>query len=323
MKRLTRFGWVLALGSGACTDVPSMMPVDAQGADRTVVDSQSAQDSAATSDAQGADSGAMDVASNDASSGADVTDAGARTDAMGCPSTVGDDGNGVFPSYCSCVPNTTRACSVAPAAMANVGACRRGVQRCVGSGELGSWGASCEGAIGPVTEVCGNSIDDDCDGMTDEDCGCTVGATMNCYSGPAGTAGVGACRNGTRRCMAGSPATFGACTDEVVPRSEVCGNSVDDDCDGSVDEDCATCSPATVAWPIPVGTTGGPECIRTGGGTCEAMLSCTGSSCGAAACGQPHCGTLRCNDGSYVRPQYCTVRAMCTGSGIVATGFSW
>lgn len=134
---------------------------------------------------------------------------------------------------------------------------------------------------------------------------------------------MGACRAGTRTCMAGMPATFGACVGEVVPRTEVCGNSVDDDCDGMTDEGCGTCSPATVRWPIPAGTVGGPECIRTGGGTCEAMVTCTGSSCSAPSCGEPHCGTLRCNDGSYVRAQYCTVLSMCTASGITTTGFTW
>ncbi len=320
MKTIARVGVAALLICGACADGPMLAPTDAQRADRgTGTDTG---DSASTVDSGVlADTGAMDVVSVTDVATDTVTDTG--EDAPPCPTIVGDDGTGVFPSTCNCVPNTTRACSIGPRATAGVGACRRGVQRCIGSGELGRWSDTCEGAVAPTTERCDNMTDDDCDGTTDEDCGCMVGSTMSCYSGPAGTMGMGACRAGTRTCMAGMPATFGACVGEVLPRTEVCGNGVDDDCDGMTDEGCGTCSPATVMWPIPAGTVGGPECIRTGGGTCEAMVTCTGSSCRAPSCGQPHCGTLRCNDGSYVRAQYCTVIATCTSGGITTTGFTW
>lgn len=317
MQMISRLGVFAVLICGACADGPTLAPTDAQRVDR--VDGADAGDSGVL-----VDSGvAMDASAMDAESDV-VTDTG--VDAPPCPTIVGDDGTGVFPSTCNCVPNTTRACSIGPRATAGVGACRRGVQRCIGSGELGRWSDMCEGAVAPSAERCDNMLDDDCDGTADEDCGCMVGSTMSCYSGPAGTMGMGACRAGTRTCMAGGagmPATFGGCVGEVVPRAEVCGNGTDDDCDGMTDEGCGTCAGATVSWAIPAGTSGGPECIRTGGGTCEAMVTCTGSSCGAPSCGQPHCGTLRCNDGSYVRAQYCSVRAMCDGSSIVTTGFSW
>jgi hypothetical protein len=301
------------------------MPVDASHAERAVA--ADAGDSATASDtgvAQGSGVVTDAMAAMDASGDARVT-VDASGDGPMCPTIVGDDGTGVFPSSCSCVPNTTRACSLGPRATAGVGACRRGVQRCIGSGELGRWSETCEGAVAPSAERCDNMIDDDCDGMTDEDCGCMVGSTMSCYSGAVGTMGVGACRAGTRTCMAGTPATYGACVGEVLPRAEVCGNSVDDDCDGMTDEDCLMCAPATVRWMIPPGTVGGPECIRTGGGTCEQMLQCSGSSCGrvSSCTSMFHCGTLRCNDGTYVRAEYCSVIAMCGPGGITPTGFTW
>lgn len=88
-----------------------------------------------------------------------------------------------------------------------------------------------------------------------------------------------------------------------------------------------SCDPAAVRWNIPVGTRGGPECITTGGGYCEGTGYCSGGTCRTtppSGCGESHCGTLRCNDGTYIRPMYCTVIATCDGtSGIIATGYTW
>ena len=50
-------------------------------------------------------------------------------------------------------------------------------------------------------------------------CPCQQGQTKVCYTGPAGTEGVGACRAGNQMCFAASesPAGFGSCTGETVP----------------------------------------------------------------------------------------------------------
>jgi hypothetical protein len=77
----------------------------------------------------------------------------------------------------------------------------------------------------PSGETC-NNRDDDCDGRIDD------GLSRDCYTGPAGTAGRGACRRGTETCGAGR---WGACAGQVLPRAETC-NRIDDDCDGMVDE---------------------------------------------------------------------------------------
>ena len=77
----------------------------------------------------------------------------------------------------------------------------------------------------PRMEEC-NNRDDDCDGQIDED------VTQSCYTGPAATRDVGACRAGTQMCNAGM---FGACVGERLPATETC-NGLDDDCDGAVDE---------------------------------------------------------------------------------------
>ena len=63
---------------------------------------------------------------------------------------------------------------------------------------------------------------------------CTPAASEACYSGPAGTAGVGACLQGTRTCSGAG--TWGPCQGEVVPALDACGNGLDEDCDGSADD---------------------------------------------------------------------------------------
>lgn len=60
---------------------------------------------------------------------------------------------------------------------------------------------------------------------------CTPGEVVDCYSGPAGTAGQGICKAGTQTCAADG-AGFGACDGEQLPELEDCATPVDEDCDG-------------------------------------------------------------------------------------------
>jgi len=68
--------------------------------------------------------------------------------------------------------------------------------------------------------------------------GCAAGSVEACYDGPAGSAGKGICRAGSRSCADGG---WGACTGSVTPGEEVCDGQ-DNDCDDEVDEGCA-CTP--------------------------------------------------------------------------------
>ncbi|HPQ81111.1 MAG TPA: putative metal-binding motif-containing protein, partial [bacterium] len=103
-----------------------------------------------------------------------------------------------------------------------VGACRRSFPTCMSGSQ-----ARCEpGEPGP--ELCGDGLDNDCDGKIDEGFQ-DVGQT--CYSG------VGACRRaGKIVCDATKLSTE---CDAVAgePGVEMCGNRIDDDCDGEIDTD--------------------------------------------------------------------------------------
>ena len=61
--------------------------------------------------------------------------------------------------------------------------------------------------------------------------------TIACYSGPAPTKGVGACKAGKQTCDSGG--TLGSCVGEVVPAAKELCNGIDDNCDSVVDEGCA------------------------------------------------------------------------------------
>lgn len=81
--------------------------------------------------------------------------------------------------------------------------------------------------------------------------------TQACYTGPANTMGVGACKAGVQTCIG----TLGSCDGQVLPAAqENCFNDVDDDCDGVVNNGCPTAL-----------TTGTPRVLtlygNAGGGT--------------------------------------------------------
>ena len=101
---------------------------------------------------------------------------------------------------------------------------------------------------------------------------CAPGTTRPCYTGPAGTEGVGACKGGVQVCDAHG--TFsGVCAGEVLPRPETCLTPVDDNCNGQTNEGGpgCVCPPGEMSacYTGPPGTEGVGIC--TGGvKTCNA-----------------------------------------------------
>jgi hypothetical protein len=112
----------------------------------------------------------------------------------------------------------TRSCYDGASGTEGVGPCHGGTQTCDGT----VWGA-CTGEQVPTGEVCGNGVDDNCNGMVDENVDMDGDGFTTC--------GGDCCDSVTDGC--GNPAL-------VNPGAfEVPGNNVDDDCDGKVDESSA------------------------------------------------------------------------------------
>lgn len=152
-----------------------------------------------------------------------------------CSTGVDDDCDGALNEEgpdCTCVPGTTTPCYTGPGGTQGVGACLGGTSTC---NVLGTGYGVCTGQILPATETCNTVVDDDCDGQANESgvgCVCTPNANVACYSGPAGTQGVGICVAGTALCN-GQGTALGACVGQVLPAVETCANLLDDDCDGT------------------------------------------------------------------------------------------
>lgn len=143
-----------------------------------------------------------------------------RNDCNGDPSD-GCETNG----ECTCVPGEMQACYTAEPATLDVGECHGGMQVCNDFGT--AWGP-CEGEVIPDVEVCGNGLDDNCNGMADEDLDADGDGWTVCGGDCCDEAGA-ICSNPNLV----NPGAF-----------EVDGNMVDDDCDGVADNPLAACDAA-------------------------------------------------------------------------------
>ena len=149
-----------------------------------------------------------------------------------CNGQVNESGEG-----CGCVPKATVSCYTGAAGTDGVGPCKAGTKTC---NEQGTAYGPCVGEVLPQAETCNTPEDDDCDGQVNEGgagCVCLPNSTSSCYSGPAGTAGVGVCKAGVRTCNAQGTG-FGACVGQVLPAAENCSTPTDDNCNGAVNEGC-------------------------------------------------------------------------------------
>jgi len=73
-----------------------------------------------------------------------------------------DDLDGKVDEGCPCSSGATQKCFPGQAVQLQ-GICKQGTQSCVASTEFGGWGP-CTGAVKPRAEICGDGIDQDCDG---------------------------------------------------------------------------------------------------------------------------------------------------------------
>ncbi|MEJ7731109.1 MAG: hypothetical protein WKG00_18075 [Polyangiaceae bacterium] len=149
-----------------------------------------------------------------------------------CATLDDDNCDGQPNDGCPCMPNEVQDCYTGPAGTAGKGICKVGTQQC---DALGTMFGPCNGDVTPQAETCNTPDDDDCDEQTNEEgagCVCPPNSTEACYTGPAGTSGVGICQAGQHQCNDQGTA-YGACNGEVLPGTEACLLVPDEDCDGS------------------------------------------------------------------------------------------
>ena len=176
---------------------------------------------------------------------------------------------------CDCLVGAHQACYTGPTMTRMRGICRDGTQTCAATASGSAWGM-CDGQTLPETADRCDGQDRNCDGTPNNapgGCVCTPGQTQSCYTGPAGTQGMGTCRAGTQTCaLVSGTAAWGSCANEVTPQP---GN-------------CAVASCLGADLPNP-----GCDCIN------GRTRSCYSGPMGTLGRGACRAGTQTCSGGSF------------------------
>jgi hypothetical protein len=120
-----------------------------------------------------------------------------------------DDGN-----PCVCVPGAVESCYTGAPGTEGIGPCAAGSRTCAMSGL--KW-SECQNQVLPQWEICGNQVDDDCNGLADDDLDLDGDGWTRC-NGDCGEHGT--------------PGLLGVLPHLINPGAmEIILNGVDDDCD--------------------------------------------------------------------------------------------
>lgn len=96
------------------------------------------------------------------------------------------------------------------------------------TGDTGDTGDT--GNTGNTGDSCNSDTEiDDMEGTYPE---CTPCEKRECYEGPSSTKGVGLCKAGVTTCTEDGT-EWGECLGQVLPKAEICGDGIDQNCDGS------------------------------------------------------------------------------------------
>jgi len=125
-----------------------------------------------------------------------------------------------------CAPGSQEPCYTGAPGTEGVGACVAGVATCAADGS--TFGA-CVGEVVPVTEVCSNGADDDCDGAVDE--------ADEDVDGDGFSECEGDCCETVDQCPEPTLVNPGA----IEAPTEIDSVAIDDNCNGTVDEAQGTC----------------------------------------------------------------------------------
>ncbi len=188
-------------------------------------------------------------------------------------------------------------------------------------------------------EVCGDELDNDCDGYVDEGCEDGCSSDADCSAGRICQGGVCASAlpcAADLDCPSGQQCVAGVCRPQQGCAPEVCGNGLDDDCDGLIDEGCPACRSDTDCAPDEVCQLDSgrcqpacqpqPEICNGADDDCDGLidedfdLQNDPDNCGA--CGQACDPGESCQQGRCT-PAACASDADCADGQVCIDGACW
>lgn len=198
-----------------------------------------------------------------------------------------NDGDGQVDEACSCslpegAPDSAggrigQPCYSGPPSTLGVGVCVGGTRNCNG----GVW-SSCVDEIVPEAEICGDDLDNNCNGVVDDGCALCVATGDEVCDGVDNDCD-GVIDEGVRNACGGCG--------EVLD-VDTCGDGLDNDCDGLADEGCGCPLPEQQCYVGPpeaagrgICSWGTQRCVGEEYDTCQGSVLPQVEFCGASGAG--------------------------------------